>query len=93
MNPECAITLVSEHGNENGQKIIDSLKTYLQHMPLHLKETRQELNVLGFYNCQYNEKMQYLMEAKKRLYSERLKLHHDNGTDEKSTGRGSLQSR
>jgi hypothetical protein len=78
VNPECAITLVSEHGSENRQKIIDCLKTYLQHMPVHLKETKQELNALGFYKYEYNEKMQCLVEAKKRLYSERLKLHHDN---------------
>ena len=43
MNPEYAITLVSEHGSENRQKIIDCMKVYLQSMPVHLKETKQDL--------------------------------------------------
>jgi len=76
MNRECVNSLVAEHGTEDNQKIIDCLKSYLQNMPVHLKETRQALEILGFYKYEYNKKMEYLMQAKKQLERERLISHH-----------------
>ena len=76
MNGECLNAPVAEHATEDNQKIIDCLKSYLQNMPVHLKETRQALDVLGFYKYEYSKKMEYLMQAKKQLDSERLKSHH-----------------
>ena len=75
MNRECANSVVAEHGTEDNQKIIDCLKSYLQNMPVHLKETRQALNALGFYRFEYNKKMEYLVQAKKQLDSEGPKAH------------------
>ena len=72
MNRECVNSPVAEHANEDNQKIIDCLKSYLQNMPVRLKETRQALNALGFYRFEYNKKMEYLVQAKKQLDSERL---------------------
>ena len=72
MNCECVNSPVAERATEDNQKIIDCLKSYLQNMPVHLKETRQALDVLGFYKYEYNKKMEYLVQAKKQLDSERL---------------------
>ena len=76
MNCECVNSPVAEHATGENQKIIDCLKSYLQNMPLQLKETRQALDVLGFYKYEYNKKMEYLVRAKKQLDSERLKSRH-----------------
>jgi hypothetical protein len=67
MGTECEIFLVTRNGKESTQKIIDCLKTYLGNMPAYLKETKEQLTVLGFYEYQYHERLQYLIEAKKAI--------------------------
>jgi len=63
------ISPVAKHGKENIQKIIECLKVYLQSMPVHLKETKEQLNVLGFYGYAYNKKLEFLREAKRQLHT------------------------
>ena len=68
MGIECEISQIASRGKEDTQKIIDCLKIYLQSMALHLKETKEQLDVLGFYSYEYNKKIGFVMEAKKQLY-------------------------
>jgi hypothetical protein len=50
------------------EQIIECLKSYLRNLPRNLKEIKLRLTTLGFYSFNYNKRIEYLAEARQRLF-------------------------